>query len=259
MRGKTAIITGSTSGIGKGIAEALAGSGVNVVLNGFGDSGVIEAERTSLEERFGIQAAYHAADMTRPSEIRDLVATAERRFGAVDILVNNAGIQHVDAISDFPDDRWDAIIAVNLSASFHATKATLQGMQHRGWGRIINIASVHGLVASASKVAYVAAKHGLVGLTRVVALESAGTGVTCNAICPGWVKTALVESQIEARAAREHITLRQATTDLLAEKQPSGQFTTIEQLGATAVYLCSDGAANMSGTALTLDGAWTAQ
>jgi len=259
MRGKTAIVTGSTSGIGMGIADALAGAGANIMLNGFGDADAIEAQRADFEACHGVKVAYHGADMTKPEEIRDLVAQAEALFGQVDILVNNAGIQHTDSIEDFPDDRWDAVIAINLSSSFHTMKAVIGGMKQRGWGRIINIASVHGLVASVQKIAYIAAKHGLVGMTKVAALEAAGTGVTCNAICPGWVKTPLVMAQIEARAERDGIPVDQATVDLLSEKQPSGQFTTIEQLGAAAVFLCSDGAANMPGTTMTLDGAWSAQ
>jgi 3-hydroxybutyrate dehydrogenase len=259
MRGRTAVVTGSTSGIGKGIASALAEAGANVMLNGFGDAGEIEAQRVDFETRFGIKAGYHDGDMTKPAEIRALVAETEARFGQVDILVNNAGIQHTDKIEDFPDDRWDAVIAINLSSSFHTTKAVVGGMKQRGWGRIVNISSVHGLVASVEKVAYIAAKHGLIGMTKVTALETAGTGVTCNAICPGWVKTPLVMTQIQARADRDGISTDQATLDLLSEKQPSGQFTTIEQLGETAVFLCSDTASNMSGTTMTLDGAWSAQ
>ena len=259
MRGRTAVVTGSTSGIGKGIVTALAEAGANVMLNGFGDSGDIEAQRADIEARFGIKTAYHGADMTKPAEICDLMAEAEGQFGQVDILVNNAGIQHTDEIEGFPDERWDAVIAINLSSSFHTTKAVISGMKQRGWGRIINISSVHGLVASVQKVAYIAAKHGLIGMTKVTALEAAGTGVTCNAICPGWVKTPLVMEQIQARADQDRISTDQATIALLREKQPSGQFTTIEQLGATAVFLCSDAASNMSGTAMTLDGAWSAQ
>ena len=259
MQDRTAIVTGSTSGIGQGIAEALAAAGANVMLNGLGDDVAIEEQRRSLAERYGSRVGFHAADMTSPDEVRDLIADTGARFGGVDVLVNNAGIQHTAPIEDFPGERWDAIIAVNLSAAFHATQAAIAGMKDRGWGRIINIASVHGLVASIDKVAYVASKHGLIGLTRVVALEAAGTGVTCNAICPGWVRTPLVESQIEARARRSGETVEQAASELLAEKQPSGQFTSIAQIGAAAVFLCSDGAANMTGTTLTLDGGWTAQ
>ncbi len=259
MRGKTAIVTGSTSGIGRGIAAALAETGVNVMLNGFGDAAAIEQQRADFESRFKVGAAYHGADMTKPAEIRDLVAETERRFGQVDILVNNAGIQHTDLIEDFPDERWDAVIAINLSSSFHTTKAVVAGMKRRGWGRIVNISSVHGLVASVQKVAYIAAKHGLIGMTKVTALETAGTGITCNAICPGWVKTPLVMAQIEARAKNDGTSIEQATATLLGEKQPSRQFTTIEQLGAAAVFLCGDAAANMSGVTMTLDGGWSAQ
>jgi 3-hydroxybutyrate dehydrogenase len=259
MRGKTAIVTGSTSGIGKGIAAALAEAGANVMLNGFGDADKIEAQRVDFETRFGVKASYHGADMTKPAEIRALVAETEAKFGQVDILVNNAGIQHTDRIEDFADDRWDAVIAINLSSSFHTTKAVVGGMKKRGWGRIVNISSVHGLVASVEKVAYIAAKHGLIGMTKVTALENAGSGVTCNAICPGWVQTPLVMAQIQARADRDGISTDKATVDLLSEKQPSGQFTTIDQLGAAAVFLCGEAASNMSGTTMTLDGAWSAQ
>jgi 3-hydroxybutyrate dehydrogenase len=259
MRGKTAVVTGSTSGIGKGIAAALAEAGANVMLNGFGDAAEIEAQRVDLETRFGVKASYHGADMTKPAEIRDLIDETEARHGDVDILVNNAGIQHTAKIENFPDDRWDAVIAINLSSSFYTTKAVVGGMKARGWGRIVNISSVHGLVASVEKVAYIAAKHGLIGMTKVTALETAGTGVTCNAICPGWVKTPLVMAQIQARADQDGISIDRATTDLVGEKQPSGHFTTIEQLGATAVFLCGEAASNMSGTTMTLDGAWSAQ
>jgi 3-hydroxybutyrate dehydrogenase len=259
MQGKTAVITGSTSGIGKGIAEALAGAGANIMLNGLGDAAAIEEQRASFEAQFGIKAGYHGADMTRPEEIADLIATAEAEFGAVDILVNNAGIQHTDSIEDFPIDRWDAVIAINLSSSFLTMRAAVPGMKARGYGRIVNISSIHGLVASVQKSAYVAAKHGLIGLTKVVALENAGNGVTCNAICPGWVLTALVEKQIQARVDRDGIPFDQASRDLLAEKQPSGAFTTIEQLGQAALYLCGDAAANITGTTLSLDGGWGAQ
>lgn len=259
MRGRTAVVTGSTSGIGKGIATALAEAGANVMLNGFGEAGEIEARRADLQARFGVKVDYHGADMSKPAEIVELVAETERRLGPVDILVNNAGIQHTARIEDFPDDQWDSVIAINLSSSFHTMKATIGGMKQRGWGRIINISSVHGLVASVQKVAYIAAKHGLIGMTKVAALEAAGTGVTCNAICPGWVQTPLVMAQIETRANQDGTSITQATTDLLSEKQPSGQFTTIEQLAGAALFLCGDAAANMSGTTMTLDGAWSAQ
>ncbi len=259
MRGRTAAVTGSTGGIGRAVAEALAGAGANIVLNGFGDAAEIEEQRAGLEARFGIGAAWHGADMARPADIRDLLETAAARFGAVDILVNNAGIQHTDPVEDFPEDRWDAVIAVNLSAPFHATKAAIGPMKARGWGRIVNIASVHGLVASVHKAAYIAAKHGLVGLTKTVALEAAGTGVTCNAVCPGWVRTPLVEAQIEARAAREGVAVEAAAAELLREKQPSGRFTAVGEVGAAVAFLCGEAAANMTGATLTLDGGWSAQ
>jgi 3-hydroxybutyrate dehydrogenase len=259
LQGRTAIVTGSTSGIGQGIANALAEAGANIVLNGFGEAAAIEAQRAALAERTGVKVRYHAADMTRPEEIAAMVGETEAALGAVDILVNNAGIQHTANVEDFPVDRWDAVIAINLSSSFHSIRAALPGMKRRGWGRVINIASAHGLVASVQKVAYIAAKHGVVGLTKVVALENAGNGVTCNAICPGWVKTPLVEKQIAARAARDGIAVEQAAHDLLIEKQPSGRFTTIEQLAGAAVFLCSPAADNMTGTTMTLDGGWTAQ
>jgi 3-hydroxybutyrate dehydrogenase len=249
LKGRAAVVTGSTSGIGLGIAEALAGAGADVMLNGFGDPGQIERTRRELAERHGVRVAYSGADMSRPAEVRRMVEQAAAELGAVDILVNNAGVQHVARIDEFPDDKWDAILAINLSAVFHATKAAVPGMRERHWGRIVNVASTHGLVASAGKAAYVAAKHGIVGLTKVVALDLANDGITCNAICPGWVLTPLVERQIEARAEEE----------LLREKQPMLAFTTPAQIGALAVFLCSDGAATMTGTALPIDGGWTAQ
>ena len=259
LTGKAAVVTGSTSGIGLGIAEALARNGAAVMLNGLGPAGEIERLRAGLAARHGVSVGYHGADMTRPGEIRDLIATAERRFGRVDVLVNNAGIQHVDPIEAFPAERWDAVIAINLSAAFHAVAAALPGMRARGWGRIVNIASAHGLVASAGKAAYVAAKHGLVGLTKVVGLETAGSGITCNAVCPGWVLTPLVERQIEARAAERGVSIEAARRDLLGEKQPSGQFVTPAQIGESVIFLCSEAAAQMTGAALAIDGGWTAQ
>ena len=259
LKGKTAIVTGSTSGIGLGIATALAAEGCDIVLNGFGDPAEIERLRAGLAETHGVRAAYVAADMAKPAEIRDLVAEAERRFGGVDILVNNAGIQHVAKIVDFPEERWDAVIAVNLSAAFHATKAALPGMIGRGWGRIVNIASAHGLVASGEKAAYVTAKHGLVGLTKVTAIETANQGITCNAICPGWVLTPLVQQQIEARAGAEGIAVEQASADLLREKQPMLAFTTPEKIAALAVFLCGEAASTITGAALSIDGGWVAQ
>ncbi len=259
LKGKVAVVTGSTSGIGLGIARALAGAGADVVLNGFGDPGAVEALRAAIESEFGVRAAYHGADLSKPEEVGALIGQATAEFGAVDILVNNAGIQHVAPVEEFPTERWDAVIAINLSAVFHGIHHTLAGMRERGWGRIINIASAHGLVASANKSAYVAAKHGVVGLTKVVALETAGSGVTCNAICPGWVLTPLVQAQINALSADKGISLDQARAELLGAKQPSGDFVTPEQLGALAVFLCSDAAAQMTGSSLTMDGGWTAQ
>ncbi|MGH6968034.1 MAG: 3-hydroxybutyrate dehydrogenase [Stellaceae bacterium] len=256
LTGKSAVVTGSTSGIGKAIATALAAEGANVMLNGFGDAAEIEALRHGLARRHGARIAYNGADMAKPAEIRGLIQAAEKELGAVDILVNNAGIQHVAKIVDFPEDRWDAVIAINLSAAFHATKAALPIMARRKWGRIVNIASAHGLIASVQKAAYVAAKHGIVGLTKVTALETANDGITCNAICPGWVRTPLVEKQIAARAKAEGKPVEIAAKELLGEKQEMLEFVTVEQLGALAVFLCGDGAATMTGTALPVDGGW---
>jgi len=259
LKGKTAVVTGSTSGIGLGIAGALAAEGCDIVLNGFGNPAEIERLRAGLAEKHGVRAAYVAADMAKPAEIRDLIAQAADRFGGADILVNNAGIQHVAKIVDFPEERWDAVVAVNLSAAFHASKAALPRMVAKGWGRIINIASAHGLVASGEKAAYVTAKHGLVGLTKVTAIETANQGITCNAICPGWVLTPLVQAQIEARARADNIPVEQASRNLLAEKQPQLQFTKVEQIAGLALFMASDTASNMQGTALVSDGGWTAQ
>jgi 3-hydroxybutyrate dehydrogenase len=259
LKGKNAIVTGSTSGIGKGIAEALASAGANVVLNGFGDPAEIERQRTALATSAKVEVAYHPADMSKPAEIRDLVTSTQKKFGGVDILVNNAGIQHVAPVEEFPEDRWDAIIAINLSSAFHATKAALPGMRARRWGRIINISSAHGQVASAQKSAYVAAKHGIIGLTKTVALETAGSGVTCVAICPGWVLTPLVQKQIDAKAAAEKLSPEAARAALLGEKQPSGDFATPEQIGQTVLFLCSAAADQITGSAIALDGGWLAQ
>ncbi|EWY38301.1 3-hydroxybutyrate dehydrogenase [Skermanella stibiiresistens SB22] len=259
LKGKNALVTGSTSGIGLGIATALAEAGCGIILNGFGDPAEIERISTDLQGRFGIKTHYSGADMSKPAEIRTMIAEAEAALGSVDVLVNNAGIQFTASIDEFPDDKWDAIIAINMSATFHAMKAALPGMKSRGWGRIINIASAHGLVASPNKVAYVAAKHGVVGMTKVAAIEAANTGVTVNAICPGWVLTPLVEKQIAANAKQSGISEEQAKHDLLAEKQPLLEFTTPAHLGALAVFLCGDAAATMTGIALPVDGAWTAQ
>ena len=255
LKGKTALVTGSTSGIGLGIAKALARQGANIVLNGFGDVEGPKAEVAAL----GVKVTYHGADMSKPAEIEDMMKFAAMQSGRVDILVNNAGIQHVAPVEDFPPEKWDAVIAINLSSAFHASRLAIPAMKAANWGRIINLASVHGLVASAQKSAYVAAKHGLVGLTKVTALELATTGVTCNAICPGWVLTPLVQKQVDARAAAGGISNEEAKKQLLAEKQPSLQFTTPEQLGELAVFLCSEAASNVRGQSWALDGGWTAQ
>ncbi len=259
LKGKTALVTGSTSGIGLATARALAADGANVMLNGFGDKAEIEKLRGGLEKEFGIKALYSPADMSKPADIAEMVATTEKQFGSLDVLVNNAGIQFVANIEDFPADKWDAIIAINLSSSFHSIRAAMPGMKKRKWGRIINIASAHGLVASAQKVAYVAAKHGIVGLTKVVAVEAANDGVTCNAICPGWVLTPLVQKQIDARAQASGQSPREAEIALLSEKQPMHQFTKPENIGALAVFLSSDAAASITGSAYSIDGGWVAQ
>jgi 3-hydroxybutyrate dehydrogenase len=259
LKGKTALVTGSTSGIGLGIAKALAGQGCNVALNGFGDAAEIERLRAGLAKTAGVEVTYSGADMSKPAEIAAMVEEAEARFGAIDILINNAGIQHTAKIEDFPPERWDAIVAINLSAAFHATRAALPKMRGRGWGRIINTASVHGLVASVEKAAYVAAKHGIVGLTKVTALETAGSGITCNAICPGWTLTPLVQKQVDARAKRDNLGQDEAKAALLAEKQPSKQFVTEEQIAGLACFLCSDAAEQITGVPIPIDGGWMAQ
>jgi 3-hydroxybutyrate dehydrogenase len=254
LKGKTALVTGSTSGIGLGIAQALAQQGADLILNGFGDPAPALAKIKSL----GVKAVHHPADMTKPSEIEAMMAFAQTQ-GGVDILVNNAGIQHVALVEDLPVDKWDAIIAINLSSAFHTTRLAVPTMRQRNWGRILNIASAHGLVASPQKSAHVTAKHGLVGFTKSIALETATTGVTVNAICPGWVLTPLVQKQIDDRAHKEGISIEKAKTDLLAEKQPSLQFTTPEELGGLAVFLCSPQANNVRGVAWNVDGGWVAQ
>jgi 3-hydroxybutyrate dehydrogenase len=259
LKGKTALVTGSTSGIGLATARALAADGANIMLNGFGDKDAIETIRAGLEKEFGVKVKYSGADMSKPAEIADMVATTEKEFGSLDVLVNNAGIQFVANIEDFPIDKWDAIIAINLSSAFHAIRAAMPGMKKRQWGRIINIASAHGLVASAQKVAYVAAKHGIVGLTKVVGVEAANSGVTCNAICPGWVLTPLVQKQIDDRAKASGKPVRDAEIALLSEKQPMHQFTKPENIGALAVFLSSDAAASITGSAYSIDGGWVAQ
>jgi 3-hydroxybutyrate dehydrogenase len=255
LAGKTALVTGSTSGIGLGIAKALARQGAHIVLNGFGDAEGPKAEVAAL----GVKVGYHGADMSKPAEIEAMMAYAAHTFGRVDILVNNAGIQHVAKVEDFPVERWDAVIAINLTSAFHTSRLALPAMRAANWGRIINVASVHGLVGSAEKSAYVAAKHGIVGLTKVTALETATTGVTCNAICPGWVLTPLVQKQVDAKAAALGLSNEAATRQLLGEKEPSMQFTTPEELGELAVFFCSPAGNNVRGVAWNMDGGWTAQ
>jgi 3-hydroxybutyrate dehydrogenase len=255
LKGKTALVTGSTSGIGLGIARALAASGADIVLNGFGDRSAIDTLVADLKAEYNVNVGYSAADMSKAAEVTAMISQAKR----VDILVNNAGIQHTAPVEEFPAERWDAVIAINLSAAFHAIRAALPQMKSRNWGRIVNIASAHGLVASAQKAAYVAAKHGLLGLTKVVALETARTDVTCNAICPGWVLTPLVQKQIDELASRDQLASEEAKMKLLAEKQPSLEFATPEHIGAAAVFLCSEAASQIRGVALPVDGGWTAQ
>ncbi|WAI83077.1 MULTISPECIES: 3-hydroxybutyrate dehydrogenase [Achromobacter] len=259
LKGKVALVTGSTSGIGLGIATAFAQQGADIVLNGFGDAAAIEKERAGLAEKYGVKVIYDGADLSKGDAVRGLVENAVRQMGRIDILVNNAGIQHTALIEDFPVEKWDAILALNLSAVFHGTAAALPHMKKQGFGRIINIASAHGLVASANKSAYVAAKHGVVGFTKVTALETAGQGITANAICPGWVRTPLVEKQITAMAEKNGVDQETAARELLSEKQPSLQFVTPEQLGGTAVFLASDAAAQITGTSVSVDGGWTAR
>jgi 3-hydroxybutyrate dehydrogenase len=255
LKNKTALVTGSTSGIGLGIAKALARQGANIVLNGFGDVEGPKAEIAAL----GVKVAYHGADMSRVDQIEDMVKFAQAQWGSLDILVNNAGIQHVSKIENFSTERWDAIIAINLSSAFHTTRCALPAMKAANWGRIINVASVHGLVGSAEKSAYVAAKHGVVGLTKVTALENATTGITCNAICPGWVLTPLVQKQVDAKATALGLSNEDAKKVLLGEKEPSMQFTTPEELGELAVFFCSAAGNNVRGVAWNMDGGWAAQ
>ena len=258
LSNRVALVTGSTSGIGLGIAQALAGEGADIVLHGLGSAETIATARRSIEA-LGVRVTLSDADVADPAAIRRMAAEAAAAFGRVDILVNNAGIQHTAAIAEFPDDRWDAVIAVNLSAAFHAIKALTPAMREAGWGRVVNIASAHGLVASAEKAAYVAAKHGLLGLTKVAAIELADAGVTVNAICPGWVLTPLVAAQIEARARQSGRTVAEERAVLLREKQPMAAFTTPAQIGAMAVFLCSEAASTVTGVPLPIDGGWTAQ
>jgi 3-hydroxybutyrate dehydrogenase len=259
LRDSTAVITGSTSGIGLGLAETFAAAGCRLAINGIATP--VEAGKLTarLRQEHGVDVFFHPADLADARQCESLIGDAEARFGSVDILVNNAGIQHVAPTEDFPPDQWNAILAINLSAAFHTIRAALPGMQRRGRGRIINIASVHGLVASIHKAAYVAAKHGIVGLTKVVALENATNGITCNAICPGWVLTALVQKQIDVRAARDHIAPEEASREMLREKQPSGRFTSVADIAALALFLCSGAASNITGASFPMDGGWTAQ
>ena len=259
LKQKSAIVTGSTSGIGLGIARAFAEQGADVMLNGFGNADEIEFTRAELQRRFGVKVRHSGADMSQPEQIRAMAELARHEFGKVDIVVNNAGIQHVAPVEEFPDAKWDAILAINLSSAFHLIKAVVPEMKARRSGRIINIASAHGLVASGEKAAYVAAKHGIVGLTKVVAIEAANDGVTCNAICPGWVLTPLVQQQIDTRAKAAGKTVEQAKNELVAEKQPMLQFSTPENVGALAVFLSGDAAATITGSAYSIDGGWTAQ
>jgi 3-hydroxybutyrate dehydrogenase len=259
LDGKTALVTGSTSGIGLGIARSLAAAGANIMINGFGDVAEINALRAEMELEFSVKTSYHNADMSFANEISNMMKEGSEHWGSIDIVVNNAGIQYVANIEDFPVEKWDAILAINLTSAFHTTRLALPSMKDKNWGRIINVASVHGLIASAQKSAYVAAKHGLVGFTKATALETAQTGITCNAICPGWVLTPLVQKQVNARAERDGLSNEDAKRALLAEKQPSGEFVTPEQLGALAVFFCSDAANQIRGVAWNMDGGWVAQ
>jgi 3-hydroxybutyrate dehydrogenase len=259
LTGKVALVTGSTSGIGLGIARALAGQGAAIMLNGFGLAADIERLRAGIEHEFGVRAVHDGADLSNPGAVSELVAVTRERLGGPDVLVNNAGIQHVAAIQDFPEERWDAVLAINLSAAFHAMKAAIPAMKQAGWGRIVNIASAHGLVASEGKAAYVAAKHGLIGLTKTAAIELANSGITVNAICPGWVLTPLVRRQIEERARRNGTDVEREKAAVLAEKQPMTSFTTPEQIGGLTVFLCSPAASTITGAAISIDVGWTAQ
>jgi 3-hydroxybutyrate dehydrogenase len=259
LKGKTAVVTGSTSGIGLAYARALAREGANIMINGFGEKTAIEKERAGIEKEFGVKASYSPADMTKPGEIADMIATAEKAFGSVDVLINNAGIQHVAPIEEFPIEKWDQIIAINLSSAFHATRAAVPGMKKRRWGRIINTASAHSLVASPFKAAYVSAKHGIAGLTKTVALEVATFGITCNCISPGYVWTPLVEKQIPDTMKARNMTAEQVKQEVLLAAQPTKQFVTVEQVAALAVFLCSDAASQITGANLPMDGGWTAQ
>ena len=259
LKGKSVVVTGSTSGIGLAIARAFAKEGANLTINGFGDADAIERERAGIEGRHDVKAIYSAADMTKPAEIAEMIRTAEKRFGSVDVLVNNAGIQHVAPIEEFPIEKWDAIIAINLSAAFHAIRAAVPGMKTRKWGRIINTASAHSLVASPFKSAYVSAKHGIAGLTKTVALELATFKITCNCISPGYVWTPLVEKQIPETMKARNMTKEQVIKDVLLDAQPTKEFVTSEQVAALALFLCGDDAAQITGANLSIDGGWTAE
>ncbi len=259
FKGKCVVVTGSTSGIGLGIARAFAAQGCDIMLNGFGDAAQIEKLRAGLAAEHGVAVVYSSADMSKPAEIAALVDQAEKRFGSVDVLVNNAGIQHVAPVEKFPVEKWDQILAINLSSAFHAIRAALPGMKSRNRGRILNIASAHGLVASPFKSAYVAAKHGLVGLTKTVALETAGKGITCNAVCPGFVLTPLVETQILDRAREYGMSREDVINNVILERQPSKEFVKVEEVAALAVFLAGDAAASITGAAYSIDGGWTAQ
>ncbi|MDP4593658.1 MAG: 3-hydroxybutyrate dehydrogenase [Beijerinckiaceae bacterium] len=258
LKSRNALITGSTSGIGLAYAKALAAEGVNICINGFGDAPAIEAERTGIEKEFGVTCIYNGADMTKSTEIAAMVADAQKQLGSVDILINNAGIQFVSPIEDFPIDKWDQIIAINMTSAFHTIRAAVPGMKVQKWGRIVNTASAHSLVASPFKAAYVTAKHGLTGLTKTVALELATYGVTANCISPGYVWTPLVEKQIPDTMKARNMTKEQVMNDVLLAAQPTKQFVTVEQVAACAVYLCSDAASNITGTNISMDGGWTA-
>ncbi|MDE8346965.1 MAG: 3-hydroxybutyrate dehydrogenase [Acidocella sp.] len=258
LKGKVALVTGSTSGIGLGIARALAAEGADIMLNGFGDAGEIEALRAGLAAEFSVKVMYDGADLSKPDQVAGIIKTAQERLGSVDVLVNNAGIQFVAPVEEFPEAKWDAILAINLSAVFYGMKYAIPGMKAKGWGRIINIASAHGLVASPHKVAYVAAKHGVVGATKVAAIELANDGITVNAICPGWVLTPLVEKQLEDRAKQNGTDVESEKKEMLKETQPMLKFSTPEEIGALAVFLCSDGAKTITGVPLSIDGGWVA-
>jgi 3-hydroxybutyrate dehydrogenase len=257
--GRSAVVTGSTSGIGLAIARSLAKAGYDVTMNGIADEQTIETVCSDIKKDFGVRATFHGANMMKPAEIRELIEHAVKTHGSIDVLVNNAGIQHTASVEEFPDDKWDSIIAINMSSSFHTTKSAVPHMRKSGWGRIINIASVHGLVASSQKSAYVAAKHGVIGLTKVVALETAETKITCNAICPGWVRTPLVEAQIDALAQKSGVSKEQAVLDLLSEKQPSKEFVETSAIGELCVFLCSSAADQITGASFPIDGGWVAR